>query len=120
VFFGILLSAISVLGQETTPSPVPRDEECKTVDQKAILIHRVDPEYPADLRKQKVQGNVVLEGIVKTDGSITDLRVLNSPSDTLSKLSTDAMLQWRYKPALCRGRPVRVYVTNTFTFRLGK
>jgi protein TonB len=80
----------------------------------------VEPDYSTELRKKGVQGVVVLEGIVATDGTVVDIRVLNSPADALTAAALAAARQYLYKPGTCEGRPVRVYVTLTMNFRLGK
>ncbi len=116
---GMLLSAIAVCVQEVTPSAVPASPTpCRPVS--PVLVKRVEPEYPGALQKQRVQGVVVLEAVVALDGSIADIRVLQSPAESLTKLARDAFQQWRYKPALLDCKPVRVYITNRISFALGK
>jgi TonB family protein len=120
---GMMLPPISFAVQEATPSPTPSgpsagrtpDANCKTVEP-PVLIHKVDPEYPADLRKHYVEGVVVLKGLIGTDGSVSDIRVLQSPAEPLTRLATAAMRQYRYRPAQCGGKPVRASVTLKISF----
>ena len=122
----MLLAATRLASQEPTPSPAPSPGASRTPEAKcknfepAVLVRKADPQYPAALRKKGVQGVVTLEGIVATDGRIEDIRVLNSPADEFSASAMEAARQYQYKPAQCNGRPVRVYVTLTMTFRLAK
>jgi periplasmic protein TonB len=112
--------------QESTPTlgrPAPGqiiDGDCKTPDQPPVLIHRVEPDYPAAIQKQGVRGVVILYGIIGVDGAISDIRVAKNPSDSLVKLAVHAFQQWRYKPILCHGKPVRMYVYITMTFGVQK
>src|ERR1700680_1621872 len=65
------------------PSPTPR---CKSI-LPPRLVHKVDPGYPAALRKQRVEGRVTLQGIITTDGSVDDIAVSKSPSNDLTELA---------------------------------
>ena len=87
-----------------------------------MLTHRVEARYPEYIRKQKWEGKVELEGIVGTDGQISDIKVRSSPGKPLSDLAVEAVTQWLYKPAYCKelGKPVRVYISMTVTFRLNR
>jgi TonB family protein len=81
-------------------------------------IRRVEPEYPADLRRLRVQGKVVMTATLRADGVLQDIKVSSSPSPYLSKLAVEAFQRWRYKPARCGGEPIQVYITTTMTFGL--
>src|SRR5258708_18199357 len=64
-----------------------------------LLRHRVEPEYPAEARARKLQGDVVLDVIVDTKGNV----VTAEPKDgdpLLRDAAVKAVRQWRYKPYL--------------------
>jgi protein TonB len=84
------------------------------------LVKRVEPAYPADVRKQRIEGKVVTECIIDSDGSISDIQVRSSPSQTLSDLAVAAIRQWQYNPAYCKDLNVsiRVYMYISVTFSL--
>ena len=69
-------------------------------------------------RRNHEQGVSLYEGIITTTGCVTDLRLLKSSSPVLDIMGMEAIAQWRYQPATLNGRPVRVYLTVTVTFRL--
>jgi TonB family protein len=78
-----------------------------------IEATKVPPRYPDAARKAKISGRVTLQAVVKKDGSVGDIQVLQSPG---SKFGFDdaaiaAVKQWRYKPATQNGRPIDVYFT---------
>lgn len=85
-----------------------------------VLIEstKVLPRYPELARVAKVSGNVILEAVVRKDGTIGDLRVLRSPAANLGfeQAAMDAVRQWRYKPGVQDGRPVDVYYTILVDF----
>ena len=97
-------------------SPTPADAGCTGPVQAPEIIKRVEPHYPEALREQGVKGLVVLRGALGTDGRISDITVLDSPAEALTTLAKDAFGQWRYKAAMCDGRPHRVNVTARITF----
>jgi protein TonB len=82
------------------------------------LVHKVEPRYPKERRKSGLQGVVKLEGVIGVDGGVSEIRVVESPAEPLSRLAIEAFREWRYEPATCDGRPVRVYITTTTTFKL--
>jgi len=84
------------------------------------LDHRVEPLYPEDARRRREQGVSIYEAIVTTTGCVTDLRLLKSSYPELDMTGMEAVAQWRYRPARLNGRPVRVYLTVTVTYRLGR
>jgi periplasmic protein TonB len=85
-----------------------------------VLISRREAKYPDEVRRQRIEGSVVLQGTVSTDGVLGDIKVLESADVRLTDLALDAFRAWRYKPALCAKEPVETYVTTTFSFKLDR
>jgi periplasmic protein TonB len=82
----------------------------------AMLIHRVEPVYPALARQIHKEGRVELRAIIGTDGTIQSLQVISG--DALFLLSAqEAVQQWRYKPTVLNGQPVEIdtYITVIYT-----
>ena len=85
-----------------------------------IPSSKVRPKYPEIARRAKIQGKVILQAIIRKDGSVSNITVLKSPG---SKFGFDeqaiaAVRQWRYKPGLQNGKPVDVYFTVVVDFVL--
>ncbi len=80
-------------------------------------IHHVAPVYPAIAQQAKVEGNVILEATIGTDGRVKDLRVLSS-KPLLEQAAIEAVRQWRFTPTLLNGVPVPILMTVTVNFRL--
>jgi len=80
----------------------------------------VQPEYPELARVARLEGNVILQAIVNSDGSVGDVEVLrcNRPNLGFEEAAIEAVQQWRYKPALQNGKPVEVYFTIYVEFTL--
>ncbi len=109
----------SGLGAHEAHGPVPVDAKCENI-KKPKLIHGVEPRYSESARRSRVEGEVVAEGIIGLDGTVSDIRVLSSSSKVLTELALEAFSQWRYSPAFCDdlAKLIRVYVTMTMTFSL--
>ncbi|MBI4481270.1 MAG: TonB family protein [Acidobacteria bacterium] len=84
-----------------------------------ILIFGPEPPYTEEARKNKIQGVVVLQAIIRRDGSVDNLRVVRSLGFGLedSAIKTIAT-QWKFKPGMKGGQPVDVYATIEVYFRL--
>lgn len=75
--------------------------------------------YPAKAAENGVQGRVIVQFVVNTDGSIVDPKVISSVDPYLDKEAirvVKAMPKW--KPGTQRGKPVRVKYTMPLQFRL--
>jgi TonB family protein len=81
------------------------------------LVTRVEPVYPAAAKAANVQGVVVLEIVIATDGTVKEGRVLRS-IQVLDKAALDAVVQWMYEPTLLNGAPVEVIATVSINFTL--
>lgn len=86
---------------------------------KARLVHYVPPIYPADAEREGVEGTVLMEAVIGTEGRLVGLATLNSMVDErLAAAASDAVLKWEYRPTLLNGRPVEVAVTVSVAFEL--
>lgn len=80
-------------------------------------IRDVAPEYPQIAQRAGVQGIVIIEAVIATDGTVRDARVLRSIA-LLDRAALDAVRQWRYEPTRLNGVVVPVIVTVTVQFQL--
>ena len=103
------------------PPPPPRDQERRVRVGGAIArperVHYVAPTYPAVARAAHIEGTVILEAVIGTDGSVQELRVLR-PVPFLSDAALEAVRQWLFTPTRLNGEPVPVVMTVTVTFTL--
>ena len=83
-----------------------------------VLVNRVTPAYPEESRKNNVQGNVVLSAVVDEKGAVSKVEAVESPAPDLTKAAIEAVKQWTYKPATKKGKPVKVQLTVTVSFKL--
>ena len=85
----------------------------------AKLINRVEPKYPEEAKRKRVSGTVRLFGLIRKDGTVSDLKVI-SGDPLLTQAAVDAVQQWRYSPTLFDGKPIEVGTTMDVVFQLSK
>ena len=82
-----------------------------------LVLHKVTPIYPNLAKQARVQGPVVLDSIIGTDGSVKSLQV-KSGHPMLTEAAITAVSQWKYKPYVLNGTPVEVETTIQVNFHL--
>jgi len=85
--------------------------------QAALLAHKVDPKYPERARKEGVEGWVWLHTVINESGAVEELTVI-SGHPWLAEAAIEAVRQWRYRPTLLNGRPVKVETVVKVMFTL--
>jgi periplasmic protein TonB len=83
-----------------------------------VLVSEVLPEYSEDARKARFQGTVVLNTIVREDGSVQVTKVVRGIGFGLDQNAINAVLQWKFKPARRNGKPVAAYLNVEVSFNL--
>jgi TonB family protein len=71
-------------------------------------LRKVDPKYPQDLVQEHVQGEVILYGVIRADGSVDSIQVVRGLDKQLDANSVSAFGQWKFRPATKDGQPVPV------------
>ncbi|HSC28638.1 MAG TPA: energy transducer TonB, partial [Vicinamibacterales bacterium] len=78
----------------------------------------VKPDYTEDGRRRGLEGEVVLEIVVRADGRVGAIRLLRGLGGGLDQRAIEAVRQWRFSPATRHGAPVDVMVEVAVEFRL--
>jgi TonB family protein len=71
-------------------------------------LQKVAPKYPEESRQAHQEGTVVLYNVIATDGSLEDVKVIQSAGRYLDEAAMTAVKQWRFVPTTCDGIPIRV------------
>ena len=82
------------------------------------LLHEVKAQYTEDARRKGVTGDVVLEIVIKSDGTVGDVKVLRGLGFGLDDRAVSAVRNWRFAPARRLGTPVDVIVEVEVEFSL--
>jgi TonB family protein len=82
------------------------------------VVREVRPTYTDEARRRAIEGDVLLEIIVRRDGSVGNVRVTRTLGAGLEQKAIDAVRQWRFVPAKKGGVPVDVVVDVAVEFKL--
>ena len=87
--------------------------------QAMIEFLQTNMKYPEDAAKQKVEGRVMVQFVVETDGSVSDVHVAKQVFPSLDAEAirvVQAMPKWT--PGMDKGRVVRVKYNLPIVFRM--
>jgi TonB family protein len=76
------------------------------------------PSYTAAAREAKVQGQVVLDVTVSSEGTMQDARVIRGFPFGMTRSAIQAVQGWKFKPAMREGMPVNTAVVIEVSFRM--
>jgi TonB family protein len=109
-----------VTGDSQPPSRLPDDvyRTCDADVQLPIVLNTVVAQYTSDAMRAKVEGRVVVQGIVDRDGVVHDVRVLQRLEPSLDEGAQRALAQWTFRPATHMGQPVAMAITVEMAFTL--
>jgi protein TonB len=82
------------------------------------LVHEVKAQYTEEARRRGITGDVLLEIVIRRDGSVGDVRVLQGLGAGLDERAITAVRQWRFDAARRKGVPVDVLVEVAVEFTL--
>jgi len=106
-----------------------RGGDPQTVSEKQVpkVLQKVNPEYPAEAKKQGIQGTVILDAMINEKGEVIEIKpqtdkekVKEQPDPLLAKAAIDAVKQWKYEPYRDESgkvQPVRFSVTINFRLK---
>lgn len=80
-------------------------------------IGDAQPVYPLLAQHMNVQGSVVLQALIGTDGVVENLHVLSGPA-ILATAAQQAVREWRFKPIVENGQAVESKATITVNFTI--
>ena len=90
---------------EVTKEPKPK--------QKIIVT------YPPDARKAGIEGKVTFSALIGKDGKVEKVTIDKSDNEIFDQPIIDAVKNAEFKPALgIDNKPVRVWYTDTITFKI--
>lgn len=88
----------------------------------AAALVKVAPQYPMRARMDKIEGKVTVEFTITKKGTVADPKVVSAdPEGIFDQAAINAVKQWRYKPYVVDGEPIRVPgATVTIDFSLNQ
>jgi protein TonB len=114
---------------QVAPPPKPVAEPTKVVPAvrlqiggsvlASMILERPQPVYPELARRARIQGTVLLHGIITREGRIGQLRIV-SGHPLLIRAAFEAVSKWVYSPTLLNGQPVEVEAPIEVRFSLSQ
>jgi protein TonB len=121
--WGASAAAVAAVRRLSSPSQAqPQAAAGPDLQALAAQLQRtryVAPEYPDRALSERVGGDVTVQYVVDKKGYTRDVQVTQSnPKGVFDRAATDAIRQWRYRPAKYNGEPVEVPVRTHIVFQL--
>jgi len=70
------------------------------------VLNTVDPKYPQTLIDEHVRGQVILYAIIRKDGSVDSIQLVQGLDPQLDRNAMQALAQWKFRPGKRLGTPV--------------
>lgn len=81
------------------PAPAPPPPPVAPATVTPTVVSAVQPRYPPNALRRRVEGSVELGFTIMPDGSVANVRVLSSrPGNTFDREAINAMERWRFTP----------------------
>ena len=87
------------------------------VEKQPVPAKRVVPEYPDIARKANITGKVFVTALIGKDGKVEQIGKITGP-EVFHVAAETAAQKWEFEPAIQNDKPVKVWVSLPFTFKL--
>lgn len=101
-----VLSFAELGAPEYIPNGRPKPADTGLVG--PVPLRKVDPKYPPELKLEKVEGEVVLYAVIRKDGSVDSIQLVQGLDPELDQDAMDALARWKFQPAERQGEPVEL------------
>jgi hypothetical protein len=114
-----ILAVAALCAGFTTPNDVPAGPvyPASNLTQAAKVLYRPEPQLPERLRKRGIDGYVMIEGIIGTDGRFRAAHVTKYDVHSLIEPALENIAQWRFEPARIGDVPVNTHFEFVIDFR---
>jgi protein TonB len=111
--------AVAATPDPATPPPAPAAAAAPTQARDFELVRRINPQYPQRALRQGLQGWVDLRFTITEAGDVEDIQVVNAqPRREFDREAVRALQQWKFRPRVENGRPVRTTAQQRLEFKL--
>ncbi|HOV98423.1 MAG TPA: energy transducer TonB [Bacteroidota bacterium] len=88
------------------------------VEKEPVIVKEVKPKYPEIALRAGLEGNVYVKVWVDKEGKVKKVVVLKSDAEIFNEAAIEAAQQFVFTPAIMQNKPVPVWVSIPFRFRL--
>ena len=90
------------------------------LDQVPIARVRVQPQYPFEMRRAGITGEVLVEFIVDANGDVRNAFAVRSSQREFETAAVQAVSKWKFKPGRKGGRSVNTRMQQPISFSLAE
>ncbi|MBK8857635.1 MAG: energy transducer TonB [Opitutaceae bacterium] len=95
--------------------------DINTLDQKPTPRVQIQPQYPFEMRRAGIEGEVVVEFIVDTNGDVRNPFIVRSTQREFEAAAIQAVSKWKFRPGKKGGRVVNTgRVQQLITFKINE
>jgi TonB family protein len=81
-------------------------------------LRKVDPKYFPAALDEKVEGKVRLAAVIRKDGHVERVELLQHLDTRLDQSSLEALAKWEFEPAVRNGTPIDVDAVFEIPFHI--
>lgn len=89
-----------------------------SLDQQPVARVRTPPQYPFEMRRAGVTGEVVVDFIVDANGDVQNAYALRSTQREFEQPAVQAVSKWKFRPGRKGGRSVNTHMQVPIVFTL--
>ncbi len=71
-----------------------------------LPLHKEDPKYPSTLMEARIEGEVILYGVIRQNGTVDSIQLIRGIDGRLDANAMNAFSEWKFEPATREGQPV--------------
>lgn len=90
------------------------------LDQQPVPKFQARPQYPFEMRRAGIAGDVVVDFIVDTNGDVQNAYALRSSQREFEAAAVQAVSKWKFKPGRKGGRDVPTHMQVPIVFTLNE
>jgi protein TonB len=88
------------------------------LDQVPVAKSRVAAQYPIGMHRAQIEGEVVVDFIVTSEGNVVKAFAAKSSRREFELAAINAVSKWKFAPGLKGGRPVNTHMQVPIVFSL--
>jgi protein TonB len=90
------------------------------LDQTPVARFQARPQYPFEMRRAGISGEVVVDFIVDTNGDVQNAFAIRSSQREFEAAAIQAVSKWKFKPGRKGGRDVPTHMQVPIVFTLNE